>query len=144
MNVKRISVEQTWPIRNEILRPGLPLESCQFEEDELADAMHFGSYLENELTGIVSVYQINPAHVTNVSCWQFRAMATRDKVRGLGHGKALIVAMETYLLEQGADLSWCNARDSASGFYQTLGYTRVGEMFDIPTVGPHWLMQKSL
>ena len=144
MNVKRISVEQTWPIRNEILRPGLPVSTCQFEEDKLSGATHFGSYLENDLTGIVSVYQINPAHVTEGSCWQFRAMATRENVRGLGHGKALIDAMEAYLTEQGADLSWCNARDSAHGFYEKLGYASVGEMFEIPGVGPHWLMHKSM
>jgi len=144
MKVKRISVEQTWPIRNEILRPGLPLEMCQFEEDKLPGATHFGSYLENDLTGIISAYQINPTHIPEGSCWQFRAMATRENVRGSGHGKALIGAMEAYLCKQGAELSWCNARDTAIGFYQKLGYAPVGEMFDIPGVGPHWVMQKRL
>ncbi len=144
MNVCRISVEETWPVRNEILRPGLPLATCQFEEDSLPGATHFGSFAENELTGIVSVYQINPAHEAKADGWQFRAMATREHVRGEGHGKALIAAMEDFLLERDADLCWCNARESASDFYHKLGYTRHGEIYDIAGVGPHWLMQKRL
>ncbi len=144
MNIETITVEQTWPIRNEILRPGLPLKSCQFEEDGLPSATHFGSVVQQQLTGIVSVYQINPAHELEGSGWQFRAMATLENVRGHGHGRALIEAMERFLIGQQADLSWCNARVTASGFYQKLGYITVGEQFEVPGVGSHWFMQKRL
>lgn len=144
MNVRKISVEQTWPIRNKILRPGLPLASCQFEEDCLSSATHFGCFLADEMTGIVSVYQISPADPECQRGWQLRAMATLEEVRGQGHGAALIQAMERHLYSQQAQLAWCNARDSAVGFYQKLGYQITGKAFDVSGVGPHLQMEKRL
>jgi len=56
MHVRKISNVETWPVRNEILRPGLPVSTCHFAEDELQDAVHFGAYEAERLTGVVSAF----------------------------------------------------------------------------------------
>ena len=35
---------------------------------------------------------------------------------------------------------WCNARLSAAGFYERVGFGRVGGVFEIAGIGPHAVM----
>jgi predicted GNAT family N-acyltransferase len=39
--------------------------------------------------------------------------------------------------ERGGDLVWCDARVTAAGFYEQMGFTVVTGEFDKPGVGPH-------
>jgi hypothetical protein len=36
---------------------------------------------------------------------------------------------------------WCNARTPAVGFYEKLGFSTIGEEFELPPIGPHYLME---
>ena len=65
---------------------------------------------------------------------------TLDAARGQGHGAALLVATEDYARRRGAVLIWCNARVTAAEFYRHHGWQILGEVFDIPSVGPHYKM----
>jgi hypothetical protein len=70
--------------------------------------------------------------------WQLRGMATDSRQQGRGLGRQLwhAAAAEAHRDEPGR-LIWCNARTSAVGFYEKLGWRVVSEPFDVPTVGPH-------
>ena len=145
MIVKKVSDQDTWAIRGEILRPGKPLSTCQFEEDQLAEAVHFTSVDANRQTGVVSAYPIPfPQQNALTDCWQLRAMATIVVVRGQGHGAALVGALEDYLHTRSARWLWCNARQEAIGFYVKCGFELRGDEFDIAGIGPHRTMLKSL
>src|SRR5690554_8169197 len=41
-----------------------------------------------------------------------------------------------------AHIIWCNARLSAQGFYEKLGFEPHGEAFDVENIGPHILMRR--
>jgi len=145
MNVRKVTNTDTWPIRNEVLRPGLPVSSCHFAEDKLPDAVHFSSFAGRQQTGVVSAYPIAfPIDDSLAECWQLRAMATIPAVRGQGHGAALIHTLEGYLLEKCAQWLWCNARQEAIGFYRKLGFVERGDEFEIAGIGPHCAMLKAL
>jgi len=145
MSVRKVSHQDTWAVRNEILRPGLPVSTCQFAEDQLQGAVHFSFYDMGQQTGVVSAYPVEfPADNSLPNCWQLRAMATLEAARGKGHGKALVNALEDYLSQQSAQWLWCNARNTAQGFYLKLGFLVVGDEFDIPRIGPHHMMLKAL
>ena len=59
-----------------------------------------------------------------------------------GLGDLLLEAAEDYIKQKDADLIWFNAREVAVGFYSKAGYTISGELFEIPNVGPHYVMFK--
>ena len=47
MNVKQIDAKDTYNIRNKILRPGLPVESCYFDGDNDDQTFHLGAYRDD-------------------------------------------------------------------------------------------------
>jgi hypothetical protein len=56
ITIKQISSEETFPVRQPVLRPGKPIETCIFEGDGLSTTTHLGLYVNNELAGIVSIF----------------------------------------------------------------------------------------
>ena len=76
---------------------------------------------------------------------QVRQVAVDAASRRMGVGVLLMRAIEMRAAEQGADELWLNARDSAYGFYERLGYVAEGEEFVSELTGiPHGLMRKAL
>jgi GNAT superfamily N-acetyltransferase len=67
-------------------------------------------------------------------------MATLPEVRGKGCGVRLLQACVETALERSVPLLWCNARETAVGFYSKQGWQILGARFEIPTVGPHFRM----
>ena len=63
---------------------------------------------------------------------KFERIATIKKVRGLGIGKKLMSAMQKYAHNQFPHLTPCMyAQDSAISFYEQIGWTQEGEMFEV-------------
>ena len=139
--IRRITTEQTYPLRLEVLRPGRPLSTAQFAED--GRAAHFGCFVENNLIGIATIFA-QPLEGADQSAWQLRGMAIDQEFRGCGYGEKLVQACCDYARSQGAEIIWCNARLEAANFYQKQGFTIRGAEFLIPDVGPHYVMWRFL
>lgn len=135
------SLGEIIPLRHKVLRPGLPRDTAIFAGDERVTTHHFAAVDEDGRVVGCATFHLNSWR--NEPAWQLRGMATDDRVRGKGVGRALLDFAEAVIT---ADLlpkaMWCNARVPASGFYQTMGWTVVSEPFDIPTAGPHYRMLK--
>ena len=61
--------------------------------------------------------------------FQLRGMAVDEGLQGTGVGRVLLTAAVDRLRAQGADVLWANARDTALGFYQRLGWRVEGDGF---------------
>jgi predicted GNAT family N-acyltransferase len=142
--VQSIAPKETWAIRQQILRPFLPVSEMAYPQDETPGARHFGAFKNGKLVGIASVAREPSPGETDPNAWRLRGMATLPEVRGEGYGKALIQACITYLREQNASTLWCNARLIAENFYNALGFEAYGERFELPQIGPHVRMQLPL
>ncbi|MCO5142178.1 MAG: GNAT family N-acetyltransferase [Oligoflexia bacterium] len=132
-----VKTEEILPLRSEVLRPDLPIESCFFSED--ARSTHFAIKVKTEVVAIVSVF---PAPEGQKATWQLRGMAVAPKKQRAGFGKQLIEAIDNYLYEKKAQRIWCNARSEAVAFYQKNGYSIISDEFIIEGVGPHFKMEK--
>ena len=69
-------------------------------------------------------------------------MAVLEDFQSKGYGEQLLKAAENFCFEEKADLIWFNAREKAIPFYQKSGYKIIGNAFDIPNVGIHFVMFK--
>jgi len=72
--------------------------------------------------------------------YRIRGMAVDEAYRGLGFGRRLMEACQGLAQELETGL-WCNARKHAIPSYVACGFAQVGEEFDIPNIGPHYVLE---
>jgi GNAT superfamily N-acetyltransferase len=139
-----VSATEVIPIRHAVLRQGKPVASCYFQGDDAATTQHWGVFENGLLIGVASVYAVARPDATNDREYQLRGMAILPEHQGKSIGKRLLTVLENALKSNGVERIWCNARTGAVPFYQRLGYVCEGNEFEIPEVGPHWRMVKTL
>lgn len=132
---RRVAVAEILPLRHRILRPGLPFETARFDGDLDAATRHFAATAGN---GPIACLSLMSSTWEGRPAWQLRGMATAEREQGRGLGRRLLEAAVAEAGREEPDrIFWCNARVSAVGFYEKLGWRVVSEPFDVPTVGPH-------
>lgn len=141
IQIKKISSSATYPIRHRVLRPGKPLESCYFDGDDLTSTLHWGAFENDTLIGVASVFKTSHPDFPETTQYQLRGMAVLDTWQGKGIGHCLLEMIEKDLGEAAVGL-WFNARSHAVPFYEKMAYIRMGSEFQIPDVGPHYVMTK--
>ena len=118
--VEQITPSLTWRLRRDVLYPGQKMLEMEMEEDN--DGIHFGTFRDNKLAGVVSLFQ-------NGNSFQFRKLAVDSSSQKSGIGTALLNYITTYVRENGGSLLWCNARISAIDFYLKAGFSKTGKLF---------------
>ena len=127
-------------IRNDVLRDGkLTLDECRFPTDTIQGAFHLGYYANGELATVASFFPQNYNGYAGLG-YQLRGMATTEKFRGQGLGTRLVNFAIVYLQGQKANYVWCNARKVALKFYRDCGFEVISGEFDVPGIGPHYVM----
>lgn len=135
-------LEEVVGLREAVLIRGTDRDTPYFEGDRDETTLHFGAFFGDRVLGCLSFmrneWMEKPA-------WQLRGMAIDPEFRGAGVGARLLAKAEEALVGQ-SDIRqlWCNARSGAVGFYRKQGWTAVSEEFQIPGVGPHYKMTKTL
>lgn len=125
MSISKLSIEQirpelTWRLRKEVLYPESPMYEMEMDEDNYG--YHFGAFKDNELVGVVSLFQ-------DGTDFQFRKFAVVEHAQGTGVGKTLLTYIIDFAISEGAQRIWCNARVSAIGFYLRFGFMGTGKLF---------------
>jgi GNAT superfamily N-acetyltransferase len=150
MKTRMISATDTLALRQLVLRPGLPIEECRFSGDVDPQAGHFCVELDNQIIAVGSIYPEAPegyhegsdeaVEEMPGSAWRLRGMATNPDFRKRGAGALILKACLDHARSRGADLVWAHARVDAVAFYLKHGLEKVSDVYDIPGVGPHYLM----
>ena len=145
-DIRLISAEETRPLRRAILRPSQSPEESVYPGDYLASTLHLGVYLHDELVGVASVYCESPPGTkeADANWWRLRGMAIKPELQGQGYGRALLEKCLAHVAAQGGTVMWCNARATAAGFYRSAGFHVVGEAYELPGIGAHYMMRRSL
>ena len=145
MTIKSITANETFTVRNPVLRPGRPIESCCFELDNHPSSLHLGVEFNGEIIAVLSALPLECDDFPDQISMRLRGIATLPKFQKKGLGSQLIVEIEKRLLKlKKIKLLWLNARISAKTFYHNLGYKVVGETFNVPGIGIHQRMYKKL
>ncbi len=76
--------------------------------------------------------------------WRIRGMATEPGRRGQGLGARVLDTLLGHAAHLGGGLVWCQARVGARTFYLRAGFTDDGEVFELPGIGPHTHMWRTL
>lgn len=138
MRIERVDASAVRPLRHKVLRPGQPFSTTRLDKDNDPETVHFALFSEVNIISIATVYPENMDVDYSKKGYRLRGMATDTEKQGFGYGTKLLDECVRYLKnELNADCLWCNARESAFGFYEKFGFNIVGEMFEIKNIGPH-------
>lgn len=124
-------------LRMDILRRPLGLS---FSETDLEKEKHdllIGAFEEDELLACCILTK-----VAEDTC-KLRQMAVKPKIQGTGLGAAMMNYAEQLAKDAGYKKMVMNARKTAKGFYEKLGYEIKGDEFVEVTL-PHFYMQKNI
>lgn len=144
ITIRPIQPIETFAVRQPVLRPGKPVESCIFPGDELPSTIHFGLFADNILAGVISVFEAENEIFEQQGQFQVRGMAVLGDYQKKGFGEKLMQQAEKHVAEKHGKLIWFNARENAVPFYTKTGYQITGSPFDIPGIGIHFVMYKYL
>lgn len=119
-DIEQITQELTWKLRQKELYPHLPIDAIKLPEDD--QGIHLGLFYENKLVTVVSLFEGDNA-------LQFRKLATDKNHQGKGLGSKMIKYILDFATEKQLEKIWCNARLTATGFYEKLGFYPTGLPF---------------
>lgn len=120
MDIRHITWQQTVPLRKRVLWPNKPAEYCHVAGDN--EAVHFGAFIHDHLVCVASVY------VTSNKA-RLRKFATDEDHQQQGIGSKMLTHIIQSLNNTEATVFWCDARESAIGFYERFGLQPFGERF---------------
>ena len=122
ITIKLVGVDEILPLRHKVLWPSKAIDFCKLPED--ASGLHYGLFLDGKLVSCISAFIDERAQEA-----QFRKFAADQEHQGKGFGTLLLQALMRELKSSGISLLWCNARISATGFYERLGFATDGDGF---------------
>ncbi len=141
-DIRKITATETYPLRHKILRQNEPIEKCVYPYDTADSTVHFGLFENNVLIGIISVFETSKDVFTVKKQFQIRGMAILENQQKKGYGAALVQHAISHLQKENNFLIWFNARIIALGFYEKLGFEKIGTEFEIVPIGMHYIMYK--
>jgi ribosomal protein S18 acetylase RimI-like enzyme len=142
--VRRVTAAETRPLRQRILRPHQRVEQLVFAHDDDVETLHAAAFVGEVIVGTATIHPEPMPGDPSRRAWRLRGMATAPEVRRQGCGAALVDACMVHAVTRGGEIVWCNARATAAPFYDALGFERHGEPFELPEIGPHYLMTKRI
>lgn len=129
--------EQMVKLRDEILRKPLGLHFTPEELEKEKDNLLIAAYEDEQMLGCAMLVEEDPETV------RLRQMAVPQNLQGKGIGRALMNFAENLARDRGYKKITMHARKNAAGFYEKMGYKKVGGEFMEITI-PHFLMEKEL
>jgi GNAT superfamily N-acetyltransferase len=145
-HVERVSANELHELRRRVLRDDDPDIYRPDPRDEDSTSFHYGGYLGSRLIVSASFFPSAPPMNTALTTFQLRYMATDFDVQGRGYGALVLAVAEEELRDLGAEQLWANGRDTALGFYESVGWRRVegSEHLSAETMLPHTVIFKRL
>ncbi|MGZ3837700.1 MAG: GNAT family N-acetyltransferase [Flavisolibacter sp.] len=124
-------------LRDDILRKPLGLSFSPDELEKEKNNLMMGAYEDEQILGCCMLVEEAPETV------RLRQMAVINDLQGKGIGKALMQFAENLARDRGYKRITMHARKNALGFYEKMGYRKVGKEFEEITI-PHYVMEKEL
>ena len=124
-------------LRDKVLRK--PLGMSLFDENLEADKddIHMGAFVNNKLVGVLILTRMNQNEV------KMRQVAVVEEMRSKKIGSKMVAYAEQFSKDMHYTTMLLNARKTAVGFYEKLGYNKVGNEFLEINI-PHFKMYKFL
>ena len=140
-----ITPPETQSLRHRVLWPHLPSpEVCVIDIDNREDAFHVGVFHDGILISIGSFFCMQSPRLPHETQYRLRAMATDPDYRRMHAGEHVITFATEALRKRYVGVLWCDARLVAVPFYESIGFSKFDDVYEVPLIGPHHFMWKEL
>ena len=119
-------------------------------DDHEDEATHFVAYADGKPVGVARLREYDPGEYEGPASGEhgkpvakIERMAVLLGHRGQGIGRAILKTVEARAREQGFERARLHGQIRSAGFYDALGYERIGEAFEEAGI-PHVAMEKAL
>ncbi len=120
IEIRKITAEATWSLRQEVMWPNKPIDYVKIAQDQ--QGLHYGLFVDDQLISIVSAF-------TNGDTAQFRKFATLQREQGKGYGSRLLSHLFKELTSMRTRKVWCNARIDKAAYYERFGLAKTAKHF---------------
>jgi len=124
-------------VRDHVLRKPLGMSLYDENLEKEKDDIHIGAFIDGKVAGVLILTRLNAKDI------KMRQVAVDDGLRGKNTGTKMVAFAEEHAREKGYTTMVLNARKTAVGFYEKLGYEKIGEEFPEINI-PHYKMRKCL
>ena len=124
-------------LRDKVLRKPLGMSLYDENRDAEKHDVHVGAFQDNQLVGVLILTRLDAGSV------KMRQVAVDERMQSMKVGTQLVRFAEEFSKNKGYAVMVLNARKTAVGFYEKLGYEKAGEEFLEINI-PHYKMKKSL
>jgi ribosomal protein S18 acetylase RimI-like enzyme len=155
--VELVEAQVVRPLRRAVLRPGRADEESAYPADDDPDTAHVATRIPApvgtkgpvaEVADVLAVGTVlreaPPWEPQQTDGWRVRGMATLPDARRRGLGGCVLDALLDHVAAHGGGLVWCNARVAAQALYARAGFAARGPVFELPDIGPHRLMWRTV
>ena len=145
LSTRFIEASDTQSLRHRVLWPHLPsCDVCVIDIDNREDAFHVGVFSDETLISIGSFFRLSSSRLHHSVQYRLRAMATDPDFRRMHAGEHLIAFACDELRNRGVHVLWCDARLIAVPFYESIGFSKFDDVYEVPLIGPHHFMWTEL
>ncbi|VAW34267.1 hypothetical protein MNBD_GAMMA01-287 [hydrothermal vent metagenome] len=144
VSIEQSALEPLIDVRHAILRANQPRSSNYYPEDTYKQTVHFAAKLNQQIVGCASIYKESHPDFSLKQSWRVRGMAVLQPFQGQQIGSQLLTACINHAIKNQGEVIWCNARIAAVKFYKNAGFKIIGDEFELPNIGPHFLLAKNL
>jgi len=142
--------EDALAVRRRVFVDGQGVDPDLEVDDHEDEATHFVAYEGGEPVGVARLREYDPGEYEGPASREYdepvakiERMAVIEAHRGEGVGRRVLEAVEAHAREEGFEQARLHGQIRSAGFYETLGYERVGEEFEEAGI-PHVAMEKAL
>jgi len=152
-----VPLEETFALRKAVLRPWLTPEMARATYAGAGEHFHVGALRDGpqgkrliSTAGFMAEAQPDYTGVFDEVQWRLRGMASDPAVQGKGLGGQVLefgvaeLARRLAAAGQGSATLWCNGRTGAQSFYERHGFQPIGEIFETPGTGPHFVFWRRI
>ena len=148
ITIQLVPLDDTFALRKAVLRPWLTLEEARASWAGFDEHFHVGALQAGRVVSTAGfVIEAHPDYVKEFGAqqWRLRGMASDPTVQGQGLGGQVLdfgsaeIARRLRATGEASATLWCNGRTGAQRFYERHGFQPIGDLFETPGTGPHYV-----
>ncbi len=154
ITVSLIDLDAAFELRKAVLRPWLTRADARAAYEGIEEHFQVGALRDGKLVSTAGfVIDAHPDYREapfGPLQWRLRGMATEPTQQGQGLGGRVVafgieeIARRLSAAGQARATLWCNGRTGAQFFYERCGFAPLGEVFETPGTGPHYVFWRDI
>jgi GNAT superfamily N-acetyltransferase len=157
VGIRLVSLDDTFALRKAVLRPWITLEDSRKLYSGVGEHFHVGALQDGPqgkrvVSTAAFMIDVHPDYVDAFGPlqWRLRGMASDPALQGRGLGGKVLefgvaeVARRLTDAGRASAAVWCSGRTGAQRFYERHGFQPIGELYETPGTGPHYVFWRKV